>query len=973
MSKLNEMQKKLCENTEGFVLVDAGPGTGKTSTIVQRYVDILNKNVDPLDVLMLTFTNNAAEEMRTKITAKLTKLVENGNDPTGILAKAINNMKVSTIDSYCLEIVLNSPETVRDFFDPDDDDVMLSRSAALVENESLNSEYFSSFYARFIRENGSRYISDGNDVAASLGTKIGDIYELIRRLMARGIMPQKKFWYGYGKDLLIGNREELGKIIRKNPDRFSDELTKIMDSDCSTKPDEGLDAEAIIDQAVDDDREMLLRFIHDVYYGYIIQSIKDNRLTFGMSELFAFIILMGNDKARGLHSVRYLTIDEFQDTNELQMKICLMSLNEANFCAVGDWKQGIFGFRYVSIENIRRFDTLVDTIRTELEDSGVSFPFVNPVPIHIGFDKNYRSSKKILDIGFHSLWIPYQDEIVELDKKDVVELTPEHQEFIGDFTEFRCIKGKNKTDEIRLAVDQITEYVKSGRYTVVDIFEEDDVKWSENREMRYGDIAVLCRNGDKCRLILDECESRHIPAFLQDDVEIMNTREGKLVLAWLRYLNDDQDQRGIGAILADKDYSLTEIETIIDSKGKLVPTEIQEQRAFLKGKLKRPNDLVTSIFRFYNLNNEKVQSIVNVISSAHEESLITISEIIRLIEDDISNETKYNVDPKLRRGAVMIQTIHKSKGLEYPAVIVVGLDKDSFPNTNKDDSTLVFKDITGVRCTRTMITSDVDGKEGCAVLDSWKTSLVCNCLPPDYAEERRLLFVAMTRAKQYLAICAGRSPTSYYTEYSEVLGCPEVTPERFEISRDEDDELVDSPVIPDYKKRRMNVSVHDLMSTIRDPDGVEKKKGLGKEHGELVHEKAYRYLKYGTKDDTVKEMGYISELIDGKKATSKNVSGEIKMVLPEDDVSIKGTIDLLIEYDDRYEIRDYKTDLDESYIDRYMLQLSIYYYAVASMGKRVDCYIDFVSLGYEKEIRPYPMDYIRERIAEYKRQLERPE
>ena len=133
---------------------------------------------------------------------------------------------------------------------------------------------------------------------------------------------------------------------------------------------------------------------------------------------------------------------------------------------------------------------------------------------------------------------------------------------------------------------------------------------------------------------------------------------------------------------------------------------------------------------------------------------------------------------------------------------------------------------------------------------------------------------------------------------------------------------------------------------------------------------AYLYLKWHKKDDSVEEMEYISGLIDERKDT--RLSGEIRCVLPVDDVSIKGTIDLLAEYDDRFEIHDYKTDVDDRYLDRYRLQLSVYYYTVQPLGKKVDCFVDFVSLKESIRIEPYPMDYIRELIAEYKRRSELP-
>ena len=65
----NKEQKKLIENTEGSFLVDAGAGTGKTFTVTERYVEILD-TADPENIFLATFTRNAAEEMCERIAEK---------------------------------------------------------------------------------------------------------------------------------------------------------------------------------------------------------------------------------------------------------------------------------------------------------------------------------------------------------------------------------------------------------------------------------------------------------------------------------------------------------------------------------------------------------------------------------------------------------------------------------------------------------------------------------------------------------------------------------------------------------------------------------------------------------------------------------------------------------------------------------------------------------------------------------------
>ena len=308
------------------------------------------------------------------------------------------------------------------------------------------------------------------------------------------------------------------------------------------------------------------------------------------------------------------------------------------------------------------------------------------------------------------------------------------------------IQTKLLNDEIDVVIKKIKQYISDPKYVVFD-------KDGNKKKMSFGDIAVLCRNGKLCRQILDRCSEQHIPAFFQGDLEIMSTREGKLVLAWLRYVNNSKDKRGMMAILSDRGYSLSQIETILGEKGTgAMPDEFNRQRFRLLNKRRRPNDLLTTIFAFYGLDNDITQSIITVLSSAYSNSLMTLSDLIRLIEDDIKNGTKYNVDQALDTEAVTIQTMHKSKGLEYPAVIIAGINQKSMPNTNSDKEVLRYSDAYGIRCTKEYRSTIVDDTEYDSILNSWRYNVLKGIKNPDYSEDRRLMFVATSRAKQYLTV-----------------------------------------------------------------------------------------------------------------------------------------------------------------------------------------------------------------------------
>ena len=956
MSELNAEQRRLAEEFNGFIVVDAGPGTGKTHTIVQRYVNMIQADIPANDILMLTFTRNAAQEMRDRITSGLLSVNTGDETRQEYLRRSVRNIRSSTFDSLCLDVVLNSPSYIKEFFGTEE---TLSRNASLVENETLNRQYFSVFYDLFVRDHLDDYAGGDDDPVAVLAGRSGEIYSLLCRLMSRGVIPLRDGWFRGGLRTVRGDPDAIRAALDANPDGLKTKLREVRNASAEYDLSAELSIlsdDELIDMAVNDGREGLLDFVHDVYHGFISQCIKDNRLTFGLCELFAYAILLKNVNASRMHSVRYLTVDEFQDTNELQMKICLLLLKEGNFCAVGDWKQGIYGFRFVSIDNINRFGERLVRFTDELEASGVDFDYRVTEPLRIDFTRNYRSSPLILDKAFQSLSIPATTGEKVAVEGNIVELEAENSGGFGDRTGFSAICCEDEASEISAVADMIIEYVRSGRYRIVEDGKE--------RDVGFGDIAVLARTSKYCTAIKEECRKRNIPAFLQGDMEVMNSREGKLALAWLRYVNNPSDTRGIAAIMADMGMPLSEIRPAIgdakysgDAELK-VPRILEDLRSKLAAKKRRPNELLTLMYKHYGLNNENTQTVIGILSSAYTGSLMTISDLIRLIEDDISGSTTYRVEPLLNSKAVTIQTAHKSKGLEYPIVIVAGMNKKMFPSTQGDKGKLIFSDGMGIRMIDTLVS---DGKGSETVMKSWRTHLIRAGYPRDYSEERRLLFVAMTRAKQYLALTC-HEPSTFFSHYSD--GTVNTVPEKgIELDPPSVADPAARPLIGSYERRRASLSAHDLMDTLTVPIPEGRSKGKGAEYGERVHQAAYLYAVRKVRDDSLPEMDAVAAIVD--RLRDADLRAEVRCVLPVGMVSVKGTIDLIAEYDDRIEIHDYKTDEDKEYLAHYIMQLSVYAHAALGKGKKVRCFIDFVSIGESVEVEPLPMERIAEAAERY--------
>ena len=541
-------------------------------------------------------------------------------------------------------------------------------------------------------------------------------------------------------------------------------------------------------------------------------------------------------------------------------------------------------------------------------------------------------------------------------KGDVVELS-QGRDDIGDNTEIRYVKSESSEGEVLDTVSAIKDYVKSGRYKVIN--------GKTSRPLGYGDIAVICRNTNHCRMIKDECDRQGIPAYLQGDVQIMCTREGKLALAWLRFVNNEQDPWAFVPIMADMDYTPGQMMDAYRDAS-MIPKVLKSQRDSLYRKRRRITDLLTSIFSFYNLDNDITQAIITTMSTIHRGSLLTISDVIRIIEDDIENGTTYPVENFIDDRAVTIMTMHKSKGLEFPAVICPFIDVGVMPSSRNDFDAIFFDDVAGIRCTKEIGSFGEYSK----ICDDWRTKLVKSVLKKDYSEERRLMFVAMSRAKQYeTVICS--SPSKFMTELSK--GNYTEIQEFTHTVQDKDEELLGKPVLPQYTARRKKIGVHEILhfnneDGMANSEGCDEVCGKGMQYGTEVHKMA-EMLCHGHHVDESKypEIAEIRKVLDRvKDADMRRPEIECGLPIEEADATLRGVIDLLVYYDDHLEIHDYKTDVSDRFESEYIVQLSIYAYAAMKYyNLPVECYIDYVSRGVSKRIDIVPYEEIVSRVVAY--------
>ena len=724
---------------------------------------------------------------------------------------------------------------------------------------------------------------------------------------------------------------------------------------------------------------MLVELLHDVYLGYIEQSITDNRLTFELNSTFAFTLLYSNRSVREKHRFRYVMIDEFQDTDAKQLMVALMLLKEncPNLCVVGDWKQGIYGFRYVSVENIKDFEGRVEELHAFLNlhcDDGkrAEFRFDPSLIKPVVFEENYRSTEEILQKAYDVMTAQVTEhDPIEPDMDRKINRLEAKNPYYADLKGgLRFVQAQTKEDEPLQVVKAVRDYA-DGKH---EFFEKDGTK----RILGLRDICVLCRTGAKCRLVADALKDAGIPVYLQGDVEIMATREGKLALAWLKYVMNENDPNGIYPIMLDLGYPMMRVWEEKDRRDRdeedTIPMELKDQRMALLRSSRRIPSMMTQLFGFYSdLDQDIVQAIISNISTSHRNSLLTIADLVSMMEMDIEKRTKYDVEDNIDRDAVRVMTMHKAKGMEFGAVIIPFFDQGSMPRFSNSSSferkVMHYSELVGVRCLDEMA-GDEDYKK---VVRSWRSALVRSVERPNYDEERRLLFVAMSRAKMYETLICGPKECmimDFLKKGYEFVSIPDAPVTSFGSGS----QLSSVPDVPAYEKRTIKMPVHDIMRlryTYRGEEKSDEIGGKGMAYGTEIHKDAEMLKRHREPDEPKPEHEIIRKVLAEVESKGHTYVYEAEMdcQLPIRNLGVvlRGTIDLIAGYDDCIEIHDWKTDseMDPKILEEYKLQLSVYAHAAMGYyGKKVKCFIQYVSLGETVPFEPISIEKIEERVKE---------
>jgi ATP-dependent exoDNAse (exonuclease V) beta subunit len=481
---------------------------------------------------------------------------------------------------------------------------------------------------------------------------------------------------------------------------------------------------------------------------------------------------------------------------------------------------------------------------------------------------------------------------------------------------------------------------------VQSIVGNDDYAVEDDGELRapeLGDIAVLTRTKDFGRELLRTAREHDIPMAYEGGIELFRTDQMKLLLAWLRILESDHE-RGWAVVLERAGYTLDEIDHLLETED--YPEAMQVFKAEL-GALQSVGGVAEAVMARYGYDGTYADVVIETVQDAHDATTMTRGDLIRFIERGIDEGATREVSAPAGSNAVTVQTIHAAKGLEYPIVVLANMNRHQFPPSGGGWSVISFDEPVGLR--QRDVFADDHGYP--YVYDNWRADVVHACLPNEYDEERRLLYVAMTRAEHHLVFTAGEEPNTFLEELP--VAVEELEPD---VEEHRDGETVQSKLdisIP-VPEGPAGWNPHDLM---RDDVFAETEEGKGTVFGTQVHEFAEAYARGEDPQPGGDEPDWdnVRAFIDGlENEPVMEQPAVLPLEVDGETVALNGLVDLVCVGPERVLVVDYKTDRSRRAADEYRKQVSVYYHVVAAAfpDREVDVQLFYTHQGEAVPIEP---------------------
>jgi DNA helicase-2/ATP-dependent DNA helicase PcrA len=677
----NPSQDSAITHPPAPLMILAGAGTGKTSTLLHRIRYLVNsKIVDSKHVLLLTFTEKATAEANHTIHHIL------GNEAESIF--------VGTFHSFCHSIMRRyGPENRMDDVLWQESDILYYLIHHFDEMDFIQSRVFSDNPVKAIRDSFIPFFNRVSDELLSPA----DLENKIQN------MEDTQDWF-----------EENFPGIHPESTRFNDVSYQLNDL---------VKAHAFFQKG----------------------KAKNNALDFGDMIFGCYEVLKNNPSVltQVRNEFRHIFIDEYQDNNYALNKVVnLIAENNPSITVVGDEDQCIYSFRGANYYNISDFRN-----RYKSHPNYAEIPLV----------ENRRSTQKILDLANATI-------------SQNPDRTPKNLNCLPD------AKTGPKPQWIQMNKKETLEALPDLVHSLI-----------QNGKALYGGIAVICRGWANVRDMADALQRSAIPVDIHIE-KFFDVPIVKNVLAWGHLLSkDDHAHFALYRILREH-LGETWANTFFQSMDK---TTIEEKLDQLKSQGKESKEITFVMHSFETLQeslrkklkaDEMVWEILTALKKTHlmtsmrmayrysqRLNLANAGEILNLAEQFVNKDPNASfsnwldfmevmslasnqnaAQPELEKDnlAVQVMTIHQSKGLQFPVVIMPFLYSGSFPSSLKKHPTI-----------NRLPTSWM----------AWEQNADTPFRILHEREERRVFYVGITRAETYLYLYGPTKRQSLFTKELENL------------------------------------------------------------------------------------------------------------------------------------------------------------------------------------------------------------
>lgn len=868
MTNWSKEQLKAINLKTKNILVSAAAGSGKTAVLVQRIIKLITDNKIDIDhLLVVTFTNAAASEMRERISKAIEEELTKQPDNSHLQKQQslIHNAHITTIHSFCLNVIRNNFNVID--LDPsfriaDETELKLLKSDTI--SELLEEHYteaddsFYDFIESYSSSKSDKIIEDLilqlytfsqsypypkewlNSLRQSFDIKteeeientqwtkfiieymnqiVSEIYDLINKTI--DICNQADGPYMY-LDALKNDKLLLNKLKDANSYiQYSEILNQLKWKRLSSKKDENVSPQ--IRESIKAMRSEVKGVIENIKKAFFFQpvyemldDIKNSKLTINVlidlviefSEMYseaktsknildfndlehkALEILIKNNESTAIAKqlskyYKEIIIDEYQDSNLVQElilnSISRENINEPNIFMVGDVKQSIYKFR------LARPELFMEKYKTYSKDDKSSYQLID---LH----QNFRSRKIILDsvnFIFSQIMdkklgeIDYNEETALYKGADYPKDTEANDTsvLIVNLSK-NMLEDKDQLDytskelEAKAVAAKIKQLIDSK-------FQVHDIKTGKSRDIKYSDIVILLRTIVNWADVFENVlMSEGIAAHSETSIGYFSTIEVQTVLSLLNIIDNPIQDIPLTAVLKSPIVNLTSEQlAIIKSENKsenmynCMMNYIDEgENSELKSKLIKfkqqldnfrnhvpytsIHELIWQILdetNYYNYitampagqkRKANIDMLIEKAIQFQSTSYKGLFNFIRYINRIIDYEIDFGEANILNENenVVRIMSIHKSKGLEFPVVFVSGMGK-TFNVQDSKSKTVIHPDL-GIG--NDYINPELRIKSPTLIKKIISKKIVLENL----AEELRVLYVALTRAKEKLILTA---------------------------------------------------------------------------------------------------------------------------------------------------------------------------------------------------------------------------